>query len=171
MTITIRTSTAVDSDPIRELGVRIFTDTFGSANTPANMRAYPETAFSPERIREEIADPASTHLIAEGDGTAVGYARLRAGGARPEAAAERPVELVRLYVDRTHQGSGVAAALMQACLDHALDTGHDVMYLGVWEHNPRAVAFYRKWGFEKFGEHSFMLGDDEQTDWLMRRAV
>jgi len=169
--ITIRTATAADSELIRELGVRIFTDTFGRANTPENMRAYLDIAFSPERVRAEVADPASTHLIAEADGTAVGYARLRAGDGPPEGAAERPVELVRLYVERAHQGSGVAAALMQACLDHARDAGHDVMYLGVWEHNPRAVAFYRKWSFEKFGEHSFMLGDDAQTDWLRLRGV
>ncbi len=171
MTITIRAAAAADSELIRELGVRIFTDTFGPANTPENMRAYLETAFSPERVRAEVTDPASTHLIAEADGTAVGYARLRAGDGPPEVAAARPVELVRLYVERAHQGSGVAAALMRACLDHARDAGHDVMYLGVWEHNPRAIAFYRKWGFERFGEHSFLLGDDEQTDWLMRRGV
>jgi ribosomal protein S18 acetylase RimI-like enzyme len=65
----------------------------------------------------------------------------------------------------------VAAALMQACLDQARKAEHDVVYLGVWEHNPRAIAFYRKWGFEKVGEHVFLLGDDEQTDWLMLRPL
>jgi ribosomal protein S18 acetylase RimI-like enzyme len=171
MPITIRTATAADSELIRELGVRIFADTFGPANTPANMRAYLGSAFSLARVREEIEDPASVHLIAEADGMAVGYARLHAGDAPSAVADERSVELVRLYVERAHHGRGVAAALMRASLDHARDAGYDVMYLGVWQHNPRAVAFYSKWGFERFGEHTFMLGEDEQTDWLMRRGV
>jgi ribosomal protein S18 acetylase RimI-like enzyme len=167
----IRIATIADSDLIRDLGIRIFSETFGPLNTPENMRAYLDEAFSPERVRAEISDPGSTHFVAESDGAAAGYARLRAGDAPPGTSGEQPVELVRLYVDRAHHGSGVAAALTQACLSHARDGGHDVVYLGVWEHNPRAVAFYRKWGFEQFGEHAFMLGDDEQTDWLMRRDV
>ena len=171
MDFTIRTATVPDSDLIRELGIRVFTDTFGPDNTPENMRAYLETAYSPERVSDEIADLASVHLIADVDGTAVAYARLHAGDAPPEVRAERPVELVRLYVEHTHHGAGVAAALMQGCLDRARAAGNDFMYLGVWEHNPRAIAFYRKWGFEKVGGHPFMLGEDLQTDWLMSRRV
>lgn len=171
MAITIRTATLADSALIRELGVRIFTDTFGPANTPENMEAYLEVAFAAERVLEEVADPASLHLVAEADGEAAGYARLRAGAGSTEVGGERPIELVRLYVERARHGGGVAAALMKASIDHARHAGHDVMYLGVWEHNPRAIAFYRKWGFEKVGEHVFLLGEDEQADWLMRRPV
>jgi ribosomal protein S18 acetylase RimI-like enzyme len=171
VSVKIHPATAEDAALIRELGLRIFTETFGPANRAENMRAYLATAYSPERVREEVADPASIHLIAEVEGTAAGYARLHAGEVAAPVAGERPVELVRLYVERAHHGSGVAVALMQACLDHARDGGHDVMYLGVWEHNARAIAFYRKWAFEKVGEHAFMLGDDEQTDWVMSRAV
>lgn len=171
MGIDIRTASTPDSALIRTLGVRIFTETFASANTAENMRAYLESSFSREKVAAEVADPASMHLIAEVDGVAAGYARLRSGAGPAEVGGQRPVELVRLYVDAVHHGGGVGAALMEASLGAAVVAGHDVMYLGVWENNPRAIAFYTKWGFERVGEQVFVLGDDEQTDWLMRRYV
>jgi ribosomal protein S18 acetylase RimI-like enzyme len=171
VTPTIRKASGEDARIIRDLGIRIFTATFGRQNTPANMRAYLRSAFSSQRVRDEIADPASTHFLAEINGEQAGYARLHVGVAPPVIPGERPIELVRLYVDPVHQGTGVASMLMDACLDHALANGHDVTYLGVWENNARAIAFYRKWRFEKVGEHPFLLGDDRQTDWLLARVV
>ena len=151
------------------LGARIFAATFGPANTPENMRAYLGSAFSVDQVRAELQDDASATLIAE-QGAPVGYARLRAG-AVPEGVPRGAIELVRMYVDHTHHGSGVAAALMEASVALARERGHRAMYLGVWEHNPRAQAFYRKWGFRQTGTHTFMLGDDVQTDWLLVRAL
>ena len=82
-----------------------------------------------------------------------------------------PLELKRLYVARAWHGQGVAQALMEAALDAARARGAATLWLGVWERNPRAAAFYRKYGFERVGEHTFMLGADAQTDWLLVRPV
>ncbi len=83
----------------------------------------------------------------------------------------KPIELVRLYVSQESIGSGVGAALMQACLDEAALKGHETLWLGVWEHNTRARDFYRKWNFRESGTHVFQLGNDPQTDILMQRSI
>ena len=84
---------------------------------------------------------------------------------------DRPIELVRLYVSRESPGSGVGAALMQACIGEAKPRGHETLWLGVWEHNHRAQAFYRKWNLHEVETHVFQLGDDPQTDILMQRSI
>ena len=89
----------------------------------------------------------------------------------PSLPAAGSVEIVRIYADMPWIGKGVGPALMQACLDEAQNRGCALIWLGVWEHNPRAQAFYRKWGFEKIGTHTFMLGADPQTDWIMARKI
>ena len=81
------------------------------------------------------------------------------------------MELKRLYVVRAWQGQGVAQALMDAALDAARARDAQTLWLGVWERNPRAVAFYRKYGFTRVGEHAFVLGGDRQTDWLLARPL
>lgn len=169
--LTIRLATTDDAEMLRELGSRIFVDTFGGANTQENMAAYLATAFSLPQVRREINDASSKVLVCEIAGRPIGYARLHSGPPSAEILAQRPLELVRLYVDHTHHGSGVATTMMQRCIDLAREGEHDVLWLGVWEHNPRAQAFYRKWQFEKVGSQTFQLGDDEQTDWVMSREV
>ncbi len=96
---------------------------------------------------------------------------LRSGNAPGSVNGRKPIELVRLYVSRESLGSGVGAALMQACIDDAQHGGYDTLWLGVWENNTRAQAFYRKWHFVQVGTHVFQLGDDPQTDFLMQRSV
>jgi GNAT superfamily N-acetyltransferase len=127
-------------------------------------------AFSIERISRELRDPRSLTLLSELGGTMIGYARLDEG--EPEPPDRRAgIELVRMYVDSAHHGRGVADALMGRCIDEARSRGYGTMWLGVWEHHPRAQRFYARWGFERVGEHEFMLGDDRQTDWIMERAI
>ncbi|HYY58330.1 MAG TPA: GNAT family N-acetyltransferase, partial [Pyrinomonadaceae bacterium] len=115
--------------------------------------------------------PRSTFLIAEVDGVAVGYAKLHCGAAPDVVTDERPIELVRLYVSREWLGRGLGEALMRECVDEARRKGYRTLWLGVWEHNDRARAFYRKWDFRDVGEHVFQLGADAQTDILMERAI
>jgi ribosomal protein S18 acetylase RimI-like enzyme len=110
-------------------------------------------------------------LIAEVGGVAAGYAKLRSGESAEGIEGDKPVELVRLYVSREWLGRGVGEALMRACVDGARLAGHETIWLGVWERNGRAQAFYRKWGFRAVGEHVFRLGADPQRDILMERAV
>lgn len=169
--LTIRHATPDDAALLARMGRQTFTDSFAADNNPEDFAAYLESAFSPEIQAAELAEPGSTFLIAEHEGTPVGYTRLRT--AEPDAAVNgpRPVELVRIYAVQEWIGKGVGSALMQACLDEAARQGYETVWLGVWERNPRAIAFYERWGFKKVGTHIFNVGSDPQTDWIMQRPV
>ncbi|HJR06798.1 MAG TPA: GNAT family N-acetyltransferase [Pyrinomonadaceae bacterium] len=180
--IRIRTAAAsegADGDAalLAELGARTFYETFVESCRPEDMRAYLDAAFGTAQQAAELADARSTFLIAETDGedktaVAVGYAKLFTSDETPDCVAgNAPVELARLYVLREWLGSGAGAALMRELLEAARRAGQETIWLGVWENNERAIAFYRKWGFEVVGEHIFQVGDDPQNDQLMARQL
>jgi ribosomal protein S18 acetylase RimI-like enzyme len=169
--LNIRRAKGEDTILLAELGARTFEETFASANTPEDMTAYLASAFGRQHQDVELNDPHSLFLIAEINGKALGYAMLRSGNVEEGITGEEPIELVRLYVSQESLGSGIGAALMQACIDEAKRGGYETLWLGVWEHNHRAQAFYRKWNFQKVGTHVFQLGDDPQTDLLMQRTI
>jgi diamine N-acetyltransferase len=169
--ISIRSCTLHDAEAIVSLGIRTFRDTFDEMNTPENMMLYLNKTFTLKRIKEEIQEPGSIFFIAEKDGEAIGYARLRIGSEKPEGIEANALEIERLYADKKYIGKRVGYMLMNSCLHYAADHNFDAIWLGVWEHNARAIAFYEKWGFEKFGLHVFMLGNDAQTDLLMKKDL
>jgi len=169
----IRTAVPGDADTLAALAERTFRDTFADDNAPDDIAAYVSEAFSRARIRTELSDDANTFLLAfiDGEDEPAGYAKLRTGSGDPSVAGLAPVELQRLYVTRSTIGRGVGAALMQASLDTARRAGHRTIWLGVWERNPRAIAFYEQWEFAKVGAHEFTLGSDVQTDLIMARTL
>jgi ribosomal protein S18 acetylase RimI-like enzyme len=167
----IRRGNSADATLLAELGARTFAETFAADNTPEDLSSYLTASFNPSRQGAELADPASTFFIAEVGGIAAGYAKLLAGEPAEGVEGDNPVELVRLYVSHEWLGRGVGAELMTACLDGARRAGHGTIWLGVWERNERAQAFYRKWNFRAVGEHIFQLGSDPQRDILMQRAL
>jgi len=169
--ISIRMATAADAEMLTELAWRTFHDAFASMNTRETIEAYMSQAFNMRQLSSELADPCATFLIAEIEGTPVGYVKLLAGDAPDCVKGDAPVEIVRFYVDRQFHGGGVARTLMQACLHHAKRSGHQTIFLGVWEHNSRAIAFYRKWEFEIVGSHVFQMGDEAQNDFWMERRL
>lgn len=172
----VRRATPADAARLSAIAAGTFRDTFASHNTPEDMDRYVADAFSPERQAAEIADPGGTVLLAEqaddaGNIDLVGYAHVIDGEAPTCVAGPAPTELKRLYVTRAWHGHGVAHALMDAALGAARARGARTLWLGVWERNPRAAAFYAKYGFARVGEHTFVLGSDAQTDWLLARAL
>ncbi len=167
----VRLATPADVRLLAELGSRTFEETFAADNTAEDMSDYLADAFSEQQLATELADQLTTFLIAEIDHAAVGYAMLHAGAPPHRAGGEKPIELVRLYVAGAWHGRKVGATLMQACIDLAQQRGHRTLWLGVWERNARARAFYHKWKFEEFGEHIFQLGQDHQNDLLLARAI
>jgi diamine N-acetyltransferase len=179
MTIHVRPATVADAPRLSRLGAATFRETFEGENTPEDIARYLADAFTPARQAAEIADPAGTVLLAEsrapsvGEAEAelVGYAHLLSGRAPAAVHGPAPLELKRLYVARAWHGRGVAQALMDAALAAARARGAGTLWLGVWERNPRAVAFYAKYGFTRVGEHTFVLGADAQTDWLLARPL
>lgn len=167
----IRRATAADAPMLAELAARTFHDAFAKDNKAEDIDAYMSVAFTPGQLASELDAPANTFFVAEIEATPVGYAQLRAGDAPACVAGPDPVEVSRLYVSQDWHGRGVGEALMRACVAEARAAGRRTLWLGVWEHNPRAQAFYRKWGFRVVGSHVFVLGSDPQTDLLMERAL
>jgi len=169
--VTIRRGTLADAALLSELGARTFSETFAADNTPEDLAAYVATSFNVAQQTSELEDPGSTFLIAEVNGHAAGYAKLHDGEPEKGVEGAKPIELVRLYVSRDWLGRGVGEQLMRACIDEARQAGHETIWLGVWERNARAQAFYRKWNFRAVGEHMFQLGSDLQRDILMERSL
>lgn len=169
--ITIRVATLDDVEAIVSIGIRTFRDTFDDVNTPENMMQYVNETFTLKRIGLEILEPGSCFFLAEQDSQVIGYARVR-HSEKPEGVGEgKAIEIERLYADKKFLGKRVGYLLMSECLQHARDTDCKWVWLGVWENNERAIAFYKRWGFERFSEHVFMLGTDAQTDWLMKKSI
>jgi ribosomal protein S18 acetylase RimI-like enzyme len=128
-------------------------------------------AFNVEQITAELGDEKSIFLIAEIEGEPAGYAKIIIDALEPGITGERLVELNRLYSHQQFLGKGIGQALMNACLTRAKEENRDVMWLGVWEYNPRAQRFYEKNGFRVVGSHVFQLGEDAQTDLLMQKEL
>jgi ribosomal protein S18 acetylase RimI-like enzyme len=160
-----------DADTLLQFAARTYYETFSPQNTPENMQAYMARAFTLPQFKAELNDSRATFLLAEIDNKLAGYAKLLADKAPKCVTGEAPIELVRFYVDQCWQGSGIASALMEACLVEAKQGGFKTIYLGVWEENLRAQAFYHKWNFVRVGEHTFQMGDDPQVDWWMMRLL
>jgi ribosomal protein S18 acetylase RimI-like enzyme len=169
--IEIRRASQEDSTLLAEMGAETFSDAFGRDNTPEDMDLYLEASFSPEIQATELADPASLFLIAEVDGSPVGYARLHEGERGAGITGSQPIEIVRFYARTEWIGRGVGAALMRASLKEAEVRGCDTIWLDVWEENERALRFYKRWGFTETGTQTFRLGNDIQNDLLMQRPV
>jgi ribosomal protein S18 acetylase RimI-like enzyme len=174
---------------LAELGARTFSDTFLADNRPEDIAAFLAATYSPSKQAAELADAANVFLLAvpavpaalaapapnhappSPPPLAVGFAKLRRGAAPSCVEGAAPLQIDRLYVTRAHLGRGIGEALMRRCVEEASAASHDTIWLGVWERNTRALAFYRRWGFRIVGAHSFQLGADLQNDLLMCRAV
>ena len=165
--VRIRRAEPRDAAALARLAESTFRGAFGDANTRENMDAHCRAAYGEAIQAREIADPGVETLVAESGEELVGYVQLRRGGAPACVVAARAIEILRFYVEASWQGKGLAQRLMSRALESAGESGADVVCLGVWEHNPRALAFYRKYGFTEVGEQEFRLGDDKQRDLVM----
>jgi ribosomal protein S18 acetylase RimI-like enzyme len=171
--ISIRQATIDDAQLLTELSYTTFWDAFADhpKNAPDDLADYMQKAFNVEQLAAELGDKKSIFLIAEIEDKTAGYAKLVRDYIEPGVIAERPVELNRLYSHQEFLGRGVGQSLMDSCFAQARDHSHDVIWLGVWEYNPRAQRFYEKNGFRVVGKHVFQLGADSQTDLLMQKEL
>ena len=169
----IRYATIEDAEMLTELSYKTFYDAFHEhpQNAPEDLEDYMEKAFNLETISAELNEENSIFLVAEIENEAAGYAKVMLGSIEEGITAERPIELNRLYAKQEFLGKGVGQELMDKCFEIAEENDCDVMWLGVWEYNPRAQRFYEKNGFRFVGKHTFVLGSDPQTDLLMQRSI
>jgi ribosomal protein S18 acetylase RimI-like enzyme len=165
MPVTIRHATEKDAALIADLSRQTFYETFAAQNTAADMEKFMQEQFTRAALMAEVSAAGNVFLLAILDGEPVGYARLR------ETETPGEMEVARIYAVAAAIGKGVGKALMQASVAIAQAQGKQAIWLGVWEHNQRAIQFYTAWGFEKVGEHDFQLGNDVQRDWIMQKKL
>jgi ribosomal protein S18 acetylase RimI-like enzyme len=162
----IRRATPADAAALAEIAERTFRDTFARDNRPEDLETYVASAYSEEKQRRELE---SGHVVLLGetdDGELIAYTQMRR-----VRSPHGDVEIARFYVDKNHHGRGIAQQLMQAAQDAAREMGGTTIWLGVWERNLRAIAFYAKCGFVDVGSQPFLVGGDLQTDRVMARVI
>ena len=169
-TIRIEEATKKDATLIADMSRQTFYDSFAADNTQEDMEKFLNEQFTREKLMEEVGAKGNIFLLAYEGNEAVGYARMRETPNPVILDGGPAIEIARIYAVQKSIGKGVGSALKQ-CIEKAKQKKAQMIWLGVWEKNYKAIAFYSKWGFEQFGEHVFMLGNDPQTDWLMKKAL
>ncbi len=165
----IRIATLQDVEALCQIGAKTFAETYGEQNTLENLHKYLEERFNTKKISDEILTAETVFLLVELNNETIGYAKIRVNLA--ENPDPKAIEMERIYIEKALHGQKFGAVLMQKCMDVSRKKGYQSLWLGVWEYNPKAIAFYKKWGFEIFGTHIFQLGDDAQTDYLMIKKL
>lgn len=170
--ITILEANISHAPLLTAIGLQSFREAFEKDNNPDDFKTYVDEAFSKEQITNDIQAPGSIFYIAYINDEAVGYARLRTSTEVNDTfPGKKLIELHRLYALSKYIGRGVGKALMNHCLTQARRNGFELIWLGVWEHNDHAQGFYKSFGFEKFSSHVFMVGNDPQTDYLLKKNL
>ena len=163
--------TAADVDTLRDLSIKTYYETFISLSTPEDMDAYLAAAYNRDKLLGELTDKKSLFFFLYADETLAGYLKLNEAPSQSDINDPSSLEIERIYVVSGFQGAGLGRYLMEQALHIAAERGKSYAWLGVWEKNEKALRFYRKNGFRPVGTHSFFMGDDEQTDYIMRREL
>lgn len=171
MDIFLRKATKDDAILVAEISHSTFYETFAADNTREDMEKFLHEQFTKGKLILEVGAPGNEFFLAYVDDHIAGYVKLRDGTKPKLLGKEAALEIARLYVVSGYIGYGVGKMLMQCSIDYAREKEKSVVWLGVWEKNQRAIDFYTQWGFEKFDETDFLLGDDLQRDWLMRKVL
>lgn len=155
-------------DQLQKISRQTFYETFSEVNTEDNMSKYLAEKFSVETLSIELNNKDSEFYFAISGGEVIGYLKLNSGQSQTELNDIKSLEIERIYVLKEFHGKSVGQLLYRKAIQRAQETGIDSVWLGVWEENPRAISFYKKNGFVEFDKHIFRLGDDEQTDIMMK---
>lgn len=164
----LRKASAHEAELLQSISRQTFFETFAEHNSAEDMRAYLEKSFSLEKLSAELHDPHSAFYFATDNNKIIGYLKLNFGESQTEIKDESAIEIERIYVLKEYHGKGAGNELYQKALQVALELKIRYIWLGVWEKNERAIQFYKKNGFVVFDKHIFRLGNDEQTDYLMK---
>lgn len=160
-----------DLETIKLIGRETFFETFAESNTEADMKKYLDESFSTTKLTAELNDPNSRFFISWEEKNPIGYMKLNVGKAQTEIRDDLSIEIERIYVKQAYHGKKVGQLLYEKAFEIAQQMKKKYIWLGVWEENPKAIRFYEKNGFVAFDKHIFMMGEDEQTDILMRKEV
>jgi len=167
-TINIERAQTTEIDQLQKIGTQTFYETFATSNSEENMQNYLAESFSHERLTNELNDLNSEFYFAKVNDEVIGYLKLNFGVSQTELRDDKALEIERIYVLKEFHGKKVGQLLYNKAIEIAKEKNADFVWLGVWEENPRAISFYKKNGFVEFDKHIFTLGDDEQTDIMMK---
>ena len=157
--------------PLVDISRKTFLEKFHVDNTPENMKEYMDRVFDPKQLEKELVNPSSEFYFMFLNGALAGYLKLNHGAAQSDIHDDTSLEIERLYIDAEYQGKGLGAKFIEKAELRAGDLGLMGIWLGVWEKNPGAMRFYERHGYERFGSHPVRMGDEMQTDLLMRKAL
>jgi ribosomal protein S18 acetylase RimI-like enzyme len=166
--IDIKKVTLTELDQLQKIGRQTFYETFSAGNSEGNMKKYLDEGFSNEKLTTELNDKNTEVYFATLDHNVIGYLKLNFGPSQTELQDDKALEIERIYVLKDFHGKNVGQLLYDKAIQVARQKNADYVWLGVWEENPRAINFYKKNGFVEFDKHVFELGDDEQTDIMMK---
>jgi ribosomal protein S18 acetylase RimI-like enzyme len=169
MELTFKQCKADDLHTLRDLSCKTYNETFADTNTPSNMKAYLEQAFDINKLCGELSNSYSLFYFLYADGELAGYLKLNESPAQTDIKDILSLEIERIYVAKEFQGKGLGNVLMKKAIETAEIRKKSYVWLGVWEKNQKAILFYKKNGFYEAGTHSFFMGDEEQTDLVMRK--
>jgi ribosomal protein S18 acetylase RimI-like enzyme len=167
-TIEITKATLNDIDQLQKIGKQTFQETFSESNSEENMKNYLEEGFSNEKLTAELNDKNSEFYFSILKNEVIGYLKINFGPSQTELKDSKSLEIERIYVSKEFHGKSIGQLLYDKAIQMAKQKNVDYVWLGVWEENPRAISFYKKNGFVEFDKHIFKLGDDEQTDIMMK---
>ena len=168
--IDIKRATLSDIEQLQKIGRQTFFETFSAGNTEENMNKYLEDGFSSQKVTAELNNPHSEFYCATLDGNVIGYLKLNFGKSQTELQDDKALEIERIYVLKESHRKKVGQLLYEKAMEIAKEKNAEYVWLGVWEENPRAIIFYKKNGFIEFDRHIFKLGNDEQTDIMMKKV-
>lgn len=158
-------------EALQTISVRTFTETFAAYNTSEDMQQYLDQNFSRSRLLEELNTAGSSFYLMHSGAELAGYMKLNSGAAQTVTGKQYAIEIERIYVLQAFQGHKLGKTLLTHALSIAREKNYNSVWLGVWEHNTKAIGFYEHNGFVKTGSHEFILGSDVQTDYLMEKQL
>lgn len=167
----IRKIDSQEVEHLREIGKHTFIEAFASQNTEQNMHNYLQYAFSKEKLTAELYDPNTEFYVAQKNNHWVGYLKINFGVSKTKTLGTNTLEIERIYVIKAFHGHKIGQTLLEKALDLAKKRKVTFIWLGVWEHNIKAIGFYEKNGFKVFDKHIFRLGEEDQTDLLMKLEI
>lgn len=171
MTIRIGICTIEQVCELQEISYETFNETFKAQNSPENMKAYLEKAFNREQLETELSIADSQFLFIYVDNQVAGYMKVNINDAQSEKMGEESLEIERVYIKKEFQKHGLGKVLLHKAIEMAAEHHKTNIWLGVWEKNENAIAFYEKMGFVQTGAHAFYMGDEEQIDLIMTKKI
>lgn len=171
MTINIKKCTHEDLRELQEVSYETFNETFKDQNSPENINAYLERAFNLPQLEKELDNSSSEFYFVYFNNDIAGYLKVNINDAQSEEMSDESLEIERIYIKNKFQKHGLGKYLLNKSMEIAMERNKKKIWLGVWEKNENAIAFYKKMGFVQTGAHSFNMGDEEQIDFIMTKSI